>query len=286
MWYSQDQCTPSPLQSAQSQHQGSFHMSDFNAIPAPAVIGHSQAGLCPPPRFPLAGISGNRLMARSAGPLAGTLPGASRERLQQIAEAQQHHAGSRMTFMHKQPKPAPSRQLQFPDPGNQSHSQPDPTMYDSSQQFVMTQPSELPYAARLVSRLPPSFWMKRETLVVIHTLQLYQISACAASCLMQSHSFHAALSVVMIVAASIMTLHCKLHYTGRACPHPNMSCRSACCLSCTMYMVQPFVLVWPSWIACIIIAHCVITMKTEADSGKRNYADQDQVSREKVQTER
>ena len=85
--------------------------------------------------------------------MAGTLPGASRQRLQQIAEAQQHHANSRLAFMHKQPRPTPSRQLNFADPRVLPNSQPEPDTFDQSQQFFMTQLSEMPPAAHEVNTL-------------------------------------------------------------------------------------------------------------------------------------
>lgn len=146
MWQSQEQCTPS--HSTNSLH-GPLQHPALLAPHAPAGIGYLQHSHGPPPRFPLAGLPTNKLMPRAANPMPGTLPGVSRHRLQQIAEAQQQHTSSRMAFMHKQPRPAPSRQLHFADPCGESLSlsQSENAMYDSSQQFIMTQPSELPLAA-------------------------------------------------------------------------------------------------------------------------------------------
>lgn len=150
MWPSQDQYTPSPLQSTLSLHDGSSQHSALKRFPATAFAGHPEAGLSQPPRNPVAGLSNNNFMSKPALPLAGTLPGASRQRLQQIAEAQQHHANSRLAFAHKQPRLAPSRQLNFADPRVLPHSQPEPDTFDQSQQIFMTQPSQMPSAAHQV----------------------------------------------------------------------------------------------------------------------------------------
>ncbi|KAK9839947.1 hypothetical protein WJX74_000924 [Apatococcus lobatus] len=114
-----------------------------------------EAGLSQPPRNPLAGFSSNKLLSRPALPLAGTLPGASRQRLQQIAEAQQQHASSRLAFSHQHHRPAPSRQLNFADPIVQSHSQPEPASFEQSQQqLILSQPSEMQFTTHQVAGLP------------------------------------------------------------------------------------------------------------------------------------